>query len=229
MKNITLIKDKEAFTTYAKTHTIPEIAEEFDLDVTYVKNYVGNHKIPHTCLDMWHGFSNSRLYTIYRGMITRCYNTKHIHYNLYGGRGIKVCDSWKNNKKAFFTWAINNGYKDNLQIDRIDCNGDYTPENCRFITPKENQNNRRCTRFYKGIAIGTIVNTPECNPLSLDWNKVYKRLTGDNGRLKCWDIVQALATPVTSIRGSHKILPVNKEAEELVKKGLAKYFPEVLK
>ena len=103
MKNITLIKDKDAFINYAKEHTIPDIAKEFGLDVTYVKNYVGNHKIPHKRLEMWHGFSNSRLYTIYQGMIARCYNPKHIHYATYGGRGIGVCSLWKNDKKEFFS------------------------------------------------------------------------------------------------------------------------------
>lgn len=228
MKNETLIKNKDAFISYAEEHTIPDIAKEFGLDVTYVKNYVGNHKIPHKWLESWHGFSNSRLYTIYKGMIARCYNPRHIHYFSYGGRGIKVCSMWKNNRKEFFSWAINNGYSDNLQIDRIDTNGDYSPENCRFVTAKENQNNRRCTRFYKGIPIGDIVNNYECNPLRLDWNKVYKRLTGDNGRLKCWDIITALSTPTTTVRGSHKILPIDTEAKNKVIEGLAKYFPQVL-
>ena len=229
MGNETLIKDKDAFISYAKEHTIPDIAREFGLDITYVKNYVGNHKIPHAWLDMWHGFSNSRLYTVYRGMLARCYNPKHVHYDLYGGRGIKVCDLWKNDKKEFFSWAMNNGYSDELQIDRIDSNKDYSPENCRFVTNIQNQNNRRCTREFKGVAIGLIVNNKECNPLGLDWNKVYKRLTGDNGRLKSWDIVTALSTPVTTVRGSHKILPIDENAKEIVERGLTKHFPQVLK
>lgn len=228
MRNETLVKDKDAFISYAKEHTIPDIAREFGLDITYVKNYVGNHKIPHTRLERWHGLSNSRLYTVYRGMLARCYNPKHVHYDLYGGRGIKVCDLWKNDRKEFFSWAMNNGYSDELQIDRIDSNGDYSPENCRFVTKLQNQNNRRCTREFKGVAIGLIVSNKECNPLGLDWSKVYKRLTGDNGRLKTWDIVTALSTPVTTARGSHKILPIDEKAEKIVEKGLAKYFPQVL-
>ena len=225
----TRIQDKDTFINYAKEHTIPEIAREFGLDITYVKNYLGNHKIPHKWLDMWHGLSGSRLYTIYQGMMARCYNPKHSHYSSYGGRGIEVCALWKNDKKEFFSWAMSNGYADNLLVDRIDNNKGYSPENCRFVTVSENQNNRRCTRFYKGVPIGSIVNNSECNPLALDWNKVYKRLTGDNGRLKQWDIVKALSTPVTTLRGSHKILPVDKEAESKVKIGLVKYFPQVLK
>ena len=79
---------------------------------------------------------------------------------------------------------MNNGYADNLQIDRIDNNKGYYPENCSFVPPTENQNNRRCTRFYRGVPIGNIVDNSECNPLALDWNTIYKRLTRGNGRLK---------------------------------------------
>ena len=79
------------------------------------------------------------------------------------------------------------------------------------------------------MPIGNIVNNSECNPLALDWNTIYKRLTRDNGRLKPWDIVKALSTPVTTIRGSNKILSVDKEAESKVRIGLVKYFPQVLK
>ena len=229
MKNITLVKDRKAFISYAKEHNIREIAEHFNLSVTYVKNYVGNHKIPHKKLDVWHGFSKSRLYTIYRGMVARCYNSKHIHYDLYGGRGIRVCDLWKCNRQAFFKWAINNGYFDDLQIDRIDTNGDYSPENCRFVTKLQNQNNRRCTREFKGIPIGLIANNKECNSLGLKESLLYKRITGDNGRLKCWDIITALSTPVINIRGSHKLLPVNKEIYNIVSESLAKIYPMVLK
>lgn len=228
MKNETLIKNRQDFVQYAQEHTIPEIAEHFSLPKEYVKNYVGNHKISHKKLDLWHGKSNSRIYKIYQGMLARCYNEKHIHYKDYGGRGIKVCEEWKKDKKLFFDWSEKNGYEDSLQIDRIDCSKDYSPENCRFVSSLENQNNRRCTRKYKGISIGLIVSNKECNPLGLDWNKVYKRLTGDNGRLRCWDIVEALSAPVTSIRGSHKILPIDALTEKKVKEGLAKYFPQVL-
>ena len=141
MKNITLIKDKDTFISYAKEHTIPEIAREFGLDNTYVKNYLSNHKIPYKKL--WHGFSNHRVYKIYQGMIARCYNPKHVYYSYYGGRGIEVCTLWKNDRKEFFSWAMNNGYSDGLLLDRIDNNGDYCPENCRWVD-KLTQGNNKC-------------------------------------------------------------------------------------
>ena len=90
---------------------------------------------------------NRRLYNIYQNMKQRCYYKKSIGYKNYGGRGIKVCDEWKNDYVKFYEWSINNGYKDNLTIDRININGIYEPNNCRWITRKEQNNNMRTNRY----------------------------------------------------------------------------------
>ena len=90
-----------------------------------------------------HGAHGSRLYTIWQAMKDRCYNVNFKRYKDYGGRGVAVCDEWKNDFKAFHDWAKNNGYADNLSIDRIDVNGNYEPNNCRFITLKQQNRNRR--------------------------------------------------------------------------------------
>ena len=71
-------------------------------------------------------------------MKARCYYKNHTHYTSYGGRGISVCDEWSNNFRAFYEWAMANGYREGLTIDRIDVNGIYEPSNCPWPTKSEN-------------------------------------------------------------------------------------------
>lgn len=93
-----------------------------------------------------------RLKGIWTGVKERCYKAYSKAYKNYGGRGIKVCEEWLNNFTAFYTWALNNGYRVDLTLDRIDNNGDYCPGNCKWISLGEQQKNRRDTVFltYKG-------------------------------------------------------------------------------
>lgn len=80
----------------------------------------------------------TRLYGIWSSMVKRCECPTSSNFKYYGGRGIAVCESWRNNPKAFFDWALGNGYSDELCIDRKDVNGNYCPENCQWITHREN-------------------------------------------------------------------------------------------
>lgn len=86
-----------------------------------------------------HGGSRTeRLYRIYNNMRNRCSNPKGAFFHRYGGRGISVCQEWENSYEAFRKWSMENGYADNLTIDRIDNNGNYEPRNCQWITNSEN-------------------------------------------------------------------------------------------
>lgn len=87
-------------------------------------------------------FHYERLYYIFNGMRQRCYSEKAKNYKNYGGKGIKICDKWKNNFVNFCDWALENGYQENLTIDRIHTDGNYEPNNCRWTTMAEQENNR---------------------------------------------------------------------------------------
>jgi hypothetical protein len=89
----------------------------------------------------------TRLYRVWHAMKSRCMNPNNDGYKWYGGRGIKVCEQWADGFVEFEKWCLENGYKEDLQLDRIDNNGDYSPENCHFVTPSENSRNSKGTKL----------------------------------------------------------------------------------
>lgn len=90
-----------------------------------------------------HGYSRTRLYRIWQAMKTRCYNKRHKFYPCYGGRGIRICEEWEHDFLSFRNWALENGYAENLSIDRIDVNGNYEPTNCRWTDSHTQSINKR--------------------------------------------------------------------------------------
>lgn len=96
-----------------------------------------------------HGLSQTRISRIWRAMKDRCYNPNAQAFQNYGGRGITVCDEWKNDMMSFYTWSIEHGYDDHLSIDRIDVNGNYEPTNCRWVDKKTQANNTRSNHMIE--------------------------------------------------------------------------------
>ena len=128
-----------------------------------------------------------KLYRTIRFRVSENYFQKHLYFD----KGIKMCDKWKNDRNSFYLWAKNNGYKKGLQIDRINSNGNYDPENCRFVTPKENCNNRVNTVFvnYNGKQFAFT----ELSEIK----NLQKHETTIRGRIKRnWSIEKAFDTPI---------------------------------
>lgn len=131
-----------------------------------------------------------RLSGVHSNMKARCSNPNNPHYKYYGGRGITVCEEWQHVDK-FREWAYNNGYKPGLTIDRIDVNGNYEPNNCRWVTMQEQQFNKTDSHLitYKGE---TKCLAEWENQLGIDHRTILARL--NNG----WTVEQALFTPINN-------------------------------
>lgn len=135
-----------------------------------------------------HGMSDTRLYSIWHAMNQRCSNENNDRFADYGGRGIKVFSEWEN-FEAFRDWALANGYQDHLTIDRKDNDGDYCPDNCRWITNKEQQNNRRNNRLLEfNGELKTVQEWAE--ETGINQSTLRKRIRSG------WTIERALTAPV---------------------------------
>ena len=168
-----------------------------------------------------HKQSKKRLYDVFYDMKGRCYSKKFKGYNSYGGRGIKVCNEWLNDFMAFHDWAYANGYKEEVlpngrnkwTLDRINVNGDYCPENCRWITVQEQAFNRRENRLitYNGK---TQTITEWSKELKIHRNTLYNRINSN------YSIEKAFTTPVKEKKTEEQIVKEKIEIIKYIKKGM---------
>ena len=125
----------------------------------------------------------------WHGIKKRCLNPTDARYHQYGGRGIKVCDEWLASFDNFAEWALSHGYSEGLTIERIDVNGDYCPENCKWITLQEQSFNKRDTIWvdYRGEHIQLKI---LCERLGVCYDTVHNRI-----RKMGWSVEKAVSTP----------------------------------
>lgn len=145
-------------------------------------------------VNLTHGMSYTRLHRIWDGMKQRCYNKNASRYGIYGKRGIVVCDEWRDSFETFKDWALANGYTDELSIDRIDSNGNYCPENCRWADKVTQANNLRGNHLitYNGE---TRTMSQWAAEFNLDSRRVWARLK------RGWSIERALTEKVKEKNG----------------------------
>lgn len=135
-----------------------------------------------------HGMTNTRIFHEWQSMLQRCNNPNSQRYKDYGGRGIKVCDEWIDSFVSFCEWSLDNGYNETLTLDRKDVDGNYSPDNCRWITNFEQQSNKRNNRIIECSGEKHILN---------EWS----RITGLRAQTiawridRGWSIEDALYTP----------------------------------
>lgn len=139
--------------------------------------------------NMKHDMTGHKLTAIINAMLQRCNNPKNKNYENYGGRGITVCHEWTTNRKEFFEWALANGYKEGLSIDRIDNDGNYEPTNCRWTTMLVQSTNKRelmgsNTSGYKGVSFRKDTNR---------W-RAYTKINGKQSTIGSFDTAEEAST-----------------------------------
>lgn len=117
----------------------------------------------------------TKLYRVWCGMKQRCYDSNHISWKQYGGRGITVCKEWKHSFESFMRWALINGFGSSLQIERIKNSAGYSPSNCKWATRAEQCNNKRCNIIIKVFGVrSTISEAASVHRVSRD--ALYQRI-----------------------------------------------------
>lgn len=155
-----------------------KVATSRDLESGHTQSCGCISHAPHRPARLTHGKSYTRLFNVWKSMKGRCYTPSCCSYERYGGRGITVCDAWKNDFQTFYDWAMENGYDETAKqgettIDRIDVNGNYCPENCRIANKLTQANNKTDTKYYEIDGIQLTL-----REISVAYNIPYKTLRG---------------------------------------------------
>lgn len=166
-----------------------------------------------------HGMRYTRIYDIWRAMRQRCQNPNCINYHNYGGKGIRVCEEWDKNFQTFYEWANQNGYEDHLTIDRIDVNGNYCPENCRWSSYKNQANNKSNNRYleYNG-ELHTLGEWSEITGIKLA--TIWARMK------RGWTVCETVTIPVGEKKGNEKMTINSKQKGARFERLLASKFRE---
>lgn len=193
-----------------------------------------------------HGLARTRLDDVYYHMIKRCSNPQNRDYHNYGGRGITVCDEWKDDKLSFFKWALSNGYSETLTLDRIDPDKGYSPENCRWADWYTQQNNRRNNRkveidgevktvaewarisgvmpdtiyirLNNGLDAKSAVFSPTCFMKLGEAQEEFLKYLKENGSSRCKEVQEHLKLKGFSAGTYHNV------SKLLIKSGIVKRF-----
>jgi hypothetical protein len=142
----------------------------------------------------FHGLRKHPLYNVWSGLKDRCKNPNLYSYKDYGGRGITACEEWKNSFQSFYDWAIKNGWEKNLEINRINNDGNYEPSNCNFVTPKENSRNRRNNVIIEYNGQSKVL-AEWADIYQIELRTLWARIFQYN-----WDLQKAFNTPINEFR-----------------------------
>lgn len=170
----------------------------------YTYNLIGNRIKSCGCLKLdiliqrstKHNQRHTKLYEVWKSIKQRCFNPNNSSYHNYGGRGINICEEWKNDFMSFYNWSMKNGYKEGLTIDRINNDGNYEPSNCRWTTRLVQCNNTRVNK-YVTINNETKSVADWCRHYNISYSLVHQRYKRFN-----WDIIKAITTPPKKLKTS---------------------------
>ena len=156
-----------------------------------------------------HGESGTRLHNIWAGMVSRCRDRGNSIFSYYGGRGISVCPEWFVSYVVFRDWALTHGYYTDLELDRKDNNGNYTPDNCQWVSESRNCRNRRSNILVSAFGENKIIiewwEDPRC---SVDYQTLRQRIQKYG-----WDAERAISTPLTQCIKGQRVVKNRNEGE----------------